>query len=69
MPATRGSQKGSDKLIMPAAEAVQDTAHGAARVPASQAAAPPSCSTLTGAELPQAKKILHLCMQDHFGSV
>ena len=29
---------------------------GAARVPASQAAAPPSCSTLTGAELPQAKK-------------
>ena len=29
---------------------------GATRVPASQAAAPPSCSTLTGAELPQAKK-------------
>ena len=30
---------------------------GAARVPASQAAAPPSCSTLTGAELPQAKSL------------
>ena len=29
---------------------------GTARVPASQAAVPPSCSTLTGAELPQAKK-------------
>ena len=36
---------------------------GTARVPASQAAAPPSCSTLTGAELPQAKKILLLCVQ------
>ena len=31
---------------------------GAARVPASQAAVPPSHSTLTGAELPQAKKSL-----------
>ena len=29
---------------------------GATRVPASQAAVPPSCSTLTGADLPQAKK-------------
>ena len=29
---------------------------GTARVPASQAAVPPSCSTLTGAELPQARK-------------
>ena len=29
---------------------------GAASVPASQAVAPPSHSTLTGAELPQAKK-------------
>ena len=29
---------------------------GTARVPASQAAAPPSCSTLTGAMLTQAKK-------------
>ena len=29
---------------------------GATRVPARQAAAPPSCSPLTGAELPQAKK-------------
>ena len=35
----------------------------AARVPASQAAALPSCSTLTGAELPQAKKVLCLCTQ------
>ena len=27
------------------------------------------CSTLTGEELPQAKKVLHLCMQGHFGCV
>jgi len=33
----------------------------AARVPASQAAAPPSCSTLTGAELPQAKTLASMC--------
>ena len=26
-------------------------------------------STLTGEELPQAKKVLHLCMQGHFGCV
>ena len=40
------------------------------RVPASQAAATPSCSTLTGAELPQAKKkILRLCTQGRFGHV
>ena len=42
---------------------------GATRVPTSQAAAPPSRSTLTGAELPQAKKVLHLCTQSHFGGV
>ena len=36
---------------------------GTTRVPASQAAAPPSCPTLTGAQLPQSKKVLHLCMQ------
>ena len=35
----------------------------------SQAAVPPSRSTLTGAELPQAKKSLHLRTQDHFGHV
>ena len=38
-------------------------------VPISQAAALPSCSTLTGAELPQAKKVLRLCVQGHFSSV
>jgi len=41
--------------------------------PASQAAVPPSCWTLTGAELPQAKKKkkkeLHLHMQGHFSHV
>ena len=42
---------------------------GAARVPARQAAVPPSPSTLTGAELPQAKKVLRLCMWGRFGSV
>jgi len=34
---------------------------GASRVPASQAAAPPSHSTLTGAELPQAEKDASMC--------
>ena len=42
---------------------------GAARVPASLAAALPSCSTLTGAELPQAKKILRPWAQGSFGPV
>ena len=42
---------------------------GTARVPASRATMPPSCSTLTGAELPQAKKVLHLCIQGRFGHV
>ena len=42
---------------------------GAARVPASQAAVPPSHSTLTGAEVPQPKKALCLCVQGLFGSV
>ena len=37
----------------------------AARVPAGQAAALPSCSTFTGAGLLQAKKVLHLCAQGH----
>ena len=32
----------------------------AVRVPASQASAPPPSLALTGAELPQAKKVLHL---------
>ena len=38
------------------AEALRVPAHLAGRVPASQAASPPSHSTLTGAELPQARK-------------
>ena len=42
---------------------------GAARVPKSQAAAPSSCSTLTGSGLPQAKNVLHLCTQGCFGRV
>ena len=42
---------------------------GAARVPASQAAVPPSPSTLTRAELPQAKNVLCLNMWGRFGSV
>ena len=37
------------------------------RVPASQAAALPSHSTLTGVELPQGKNIVHLCVKGHFG--
>ena len=46
-PGVRGSKK-LCRAVTPAAEAVS--------VPASQAAVPPSRSTLTGAELPQAKK-------------
>ena len=44
---------------------------GAARVPASQVAVPPSHSTLTGAELPQGEKknVLHLWVQGCFGHV
>ena len=39
-------------------------------VPTRQAAVSPSRSTLTGAELPQAKKkVLGLCRQGHFGRV
>ena len=55
-PATRGSKKASDRAITPVAEAVRVCALGTARVPATQAAVPHSHSTLTGAELPQAKK-------------
>ena len=61
MPATRGSKKDSDRDITPVAEAVH--------VPASQAATPPSHSTLTGAELPQAKEGLRLGTQGPFGRV
>ena len=56
LPATRGWNKDSERAITPAAEAACPCTLGAARVPTSQAAAPPSHSTLTGAELPQAKK-------------
>ena len=42
---------------------------GAARASASQAAALPSRSNPTGAELPQAKNAFHLCAQGRFSSV
>ena len=58
-PATRGSKKDSDRAVTPAAEAVPVPAHLVPpESPASQAAAPPVRSTLTRAELPQAKKSL-----------
>ena len=44
------------RAMTPAVEAVRVSAHGAVRVPASQAAVPPSRSTLPGTELPRAKK-------------
>ena len=57
MPAARGSKKDSDKAIMLVVEAISVPVQlGATRVPAGQAAVSPSRSTLTGAELPQAKK-------------
>ena len=42
---------------------------GANKVPAGQAAAPPGQSTLTGEELLQTQKALHLCVQGPFGRV
>ena len=42
---------------------------GAAGVPTTQAAAPPSHAALTGAELPQRKEALHLRTRGHFGCV
>ena len=42
---------------------------GATSTPPSQAAALPSGSTLTGADLPQAKNVLHLCVQGLFSRV
>ena len=68
-PATRGSKKDSDRTITPGAEAVMSLRNWHTRVPASQTAEPPSRSTLTGAELPQAKKVLHPLMKDYFGCV
>ena len=55
------AQKKTDRAITPVEEAIHVPAHGL-RVPLSQAAVPPSCSTLTGAELPQTKKsYLYAC--------
>ena len=61
-------KKDSDRAITPGAEAVHVSARFAP-LGSGQAAAPPSRSILTGAELPQAKKVLHLCTQGLFGSV
>ena len=62
------ARKKTDKAITPAVEAVcVPCTLGTTRVRASQAAASPSQSTLTGAELPQGeKKVLRLCTQGHF---
>ena len=69
MPATRGSKKDCDRAITPAAEAVHVPAHSA--LPGSlQAKQLGHLHTqLTGAELPQAKKVLRLCSQGRFGRV
>ena len=53
LPAIRGSKKDSDRAITLVAEAVHVPAHFALPGPP----LPPSRLTLTGAELPQAKKI------------
>ena len=63
----RGSEKDSDRAVTPAVEAVCVPAHGATRVPTSQAAAPPSRSTLTGQSCHRQKSCL--CAQGHFGCV
>ena len=62
----RDLKSASDGAITPAGEAVRGPAH-LVPPPASQAAVLPSCSTLTAAELPHAKKVLHLCLQGGFG--
>ena len=56
----KGLKKVSDRAVTPAAEAVQSVSlhTGAARVPTSQEAAPPSRSIVTRAELSQAKRSL-----------
>ena len=72
---TRDLKKDTGRSIMPAVwGSLCPCTLGAASVPASQAAVPPSCSTLTGAELTQAKKkkkkkVLQLCVQGRFGLV
>ena len=56
-------EKRPDRAITSATEAVCVPEHFCAtRVPASQEAAPPSLSTLTGAELPQAEKKKVSCL-------
>ena len=42
---------------------------GTTRVPATEAAAPPSRSALTGAELPPARNVLHVFTRGHFSCV
>ena len=59
LPATRGSKKHSDRAVTPAMRAACVPATWRCQgLATSQAAAPPSCSTLTRAELPQAKERL-----------
>ena len=57
------ARKKTDRAITPVVEAVHVLAHLVLpKIPTSQAAVPPSCSTLTGAELPQAKKKKKVCI-------
>ena len=63
-------KKGSDRSITPVAEGVHVPKHLVLpRVPTSQAAVPPSLSTLPEAELPQTKNVLGLWAQSLFGIV
>ena len=68
------ARKKTDGAITPVAEAVHVPIHlvllgspQAKQLSHLQLSEPRS--TLTGEELPQAKKVLHLCMQGHFGCV
>ena len=64
------ARKKTDRAITPVVEAVHVPAHLVLpKIPTSQAAVPPSRSTLTGSELLQAKKVLHLCTQGCFSWV
>ena len=73
MSSTRSSKNDSDRAITLVAEAVHVPGHlaapGSPKAKQLIHAQAHSCSTLTGAGLPQAKKVLCLCIQGHFGRV
>ena len=69
-PVNKGSKKDSERAVNSCGGgSLWPCTLGATRVPASQAAAPPSRSALAGAELPQAKKVLRLCARGRLSHI